>query len=55
LCADFKIPLQKHQFDDYLLQNGKVSRPGAWGFTAQARTAFEKAKANYAKLNRLQQ
>jgi monoamine oxidase len=55
LCADFKIPLQKHQFDDYLLQNGKVLRPGAWGFTAQARAAFEKAKTNYAKLNRLQQ
>ncbi len=55
LCADFKIPLQKHQFDDYLLQNGKVSRPDAWGFSAQARTAFDKIKANYAKLTTLQQ
>src|SRR6187200_1251175 len=26
LCHDFKIPLQKHQFDDYLLRDGKVSR-----------------------------
>lgn len=55
LCADFKIPLQKHQFDDYLLQNGKVSRPGAWGFSEQAKTAFEKAKAQYEKLTALQQ
>ncbi len=55
LCADFKIPLQKHQFDDYLLQNGQVSRPGAWGFSEQARTAFEKLKANYGKLTTLQQ
>ncbi len=55
LCSDFKIPLQKHQFDDYLLQNGKVSRPGQWGFSPQAKTAFEKAKAQYEKLNALQQ
>ena len=55
LCGDFKIPLQKHQFDDYLLQNGKVSRPGQWGFSPQARTAFEKAKAQYEKLAALQQ
>lgn len=55
LCADFKIPLQKHQFDDYLLQNGKVSRPGEWGFSAQAKTAFDKIKANYEKLTPLQQ
>lgn len=55
LCSDFKIPLQKHQFDDYLLQNGKVSRPGVWGFSPSAKTAFEKAKANYEKLTTLQQ
>lgn len=55
LCADFKIPLQKHQFDEYLLQDGRVSRPGAWGFSAQARAAFEKAKKNYEKLSALQQ
>ena len=51
LCADFKIPLQKHQFDDYLLQDGRVSRPGNWGFSPPARTAFEKAVKNYKKLN----
>lgn len=55
LCADFKIPLQKHQFDDYLLRDGKVSRPGAWGFSEKAQAAFEKAKANYAKLSAVQQ
>lgn len=55
LCNDFKIPLQKHQFDDYLLQNGKVSRPNEWGFSAQAKAAFDKIKANYEKLTPLQQ
>ncbi len=51
LCRDFSIPLQQHQFDDYLLQNGVVSRPGNWGFSPQARTAFAKAVKNYKKLN----
>jgi monoamine oxidase len=55
LCRDFKIPLQKHQFDDYLLQNGRVSRPGEWGFSAQAKTAFEKLIKGYDKLTTLQQ
>ena len=30
LCHDFSIPLQKHQFEDYLLRDGKVSPPGQW-------------------------
>jgi monoamine oxidase len=55
LCNDFKIPLQRHQFDDYLLQNGKVSRPGEWGFSPQAKTAFEKIKAKYGKLSATEQ
>jgi monoamine oxidase len=50
LCRDFSIPLQKHQFDDYLLQNGKVSRPGDWGFSPQAKAAFEKLIKRYDKL-----
>ena len=54
LCADFKIPLQRHQFDDYLLQNGKVSRPGEWGFSPQAKAALEKAISGYEKLTPLQ-
>ncbi|MCV4783492.1 FAD-dependent oxidoreductase, partial [Escherichia coli] len=41
LCSDFGIPLVRHQFDDYLLQDGKVSRPGEWGFSLKARKAFE--------------
>ncbi|MEO8573021.1 MAG: FAD-dependent oxidoreductase [Pyrinomonadaceae bacterium] len=53
LCHDFKIPLQKHQFDDYLLRDGKVSRPGQWGFSAQAKAAFEKLIAGYEKLTPL--
>lgn len=55
LCSDFSIPLQKHQFDDYLLQNGKVSRPGEWNFSPQAKTAFEKLIKGYEKLTPLQQ
>ncbi|MEO8072528.1 MAG: FAD-dependent oxidoreductase, partial [Acidobacteriota bacterium] len=55
LCKDFSIPLQKHQFDDYLLQNGVISRPGAWGFSPQAKTAFDKIIKNYKKLTTFQQ
>jgi len=54
LCSDFNIPLQKHQFEDHLLQNGKVSRPGTWGVSDQARSAFEKMIAGYEKLTALQ-
>jgi monoamine oxidase len=50
LCRDFKIPLQKHQFEDYLLQNGKVSRPNEWSFSPQAKQAFEKLIKGYDKL-----
>jgi monoamine oxidase len=49
LCRDFSIPLQKHQFEDYLLQNGRISRPGEWGFSAQAKAAFEKLIKGYDK------
>jgi monoamine oxidase len=37
-----------------LLQNGKVSRPGAWDFSPQANAAFEKMIAGYEKLTALQ-
>ncbi|MEP7149271.1 MAG: NAD(P)/FAD-dependent oxidoreductase [Acidobacteriota bacterium] len=53
LCHDFKIPLQKHQFEDYLLRDGRVSRPGEWGFSAKAKAAFEKLIAGYEKLTPL--
>lgn len=54
LCRDFSIPLQKHQFDDYLLQNGKVSRPGEWNFSPQAKAAFGKLLKRYEKLTTAQ-
>lgn len=53
LCHDFGIPLQKHQFDDYLLRDGRVYRPGEWGFSPQAKQAFEKLIAGYEKLTPL--
>lgn len=53
LCKEFHIPLQKHQFDDYLLQNGKVSRPNEWGFSQKAKEAFEKAIKGYEKLTQV--
>ena len=53
LCHDFKIPLQKHQFEDYLLRDGRVYRPGQWGFSPQAKAAFEKLMAGYDKLSPL--
>jgi phytoene dehydrogenase-like protein len=53
LCHDFKIPLQKHQFEDHLLSDGKVYKPGAWGFSPQAKAAFEKLIAGYDKLTPL--
>lgn len=55
LCRDFSIPLQDHKFSDFLLQNGKVSRPKEWGFSAQAIANFEKEKERYKKLTDLQQ
>ena len=53
LCHDFGIPLQKHQFEDHLLRDGRVYRPGDWGFSPQAKTAFEKLIAGYEKLTPL--
>jgi len=50
LCKDFSIPLQKHQFEDHLLRDGRVYRPGEWGFSPQAKTAFDKLIAGYEKL-----
>lgn len=55
LCLDFKIGLQKHQFSDHLLQNGKHSRPGAWDYTPQANSAFDKLVKGFEKLTDAQQ
>ena len=53
LCHDFGIPLQKHQFEDYLLRDGRVYRPNEWGFSPQAKQAFEKLISGYEKLTPL--
>jgi len=53
LCNDFNIPLQKHQFEDHLLRDGRVYRPGEWGFSPQAKAAFEKLIAGYERLTPL--
>lgn len=42
LCRDFNIPLQKHQFSDRLLRDGRLFRPGEWGFSPKAKAAFDK-------------
>lgn len=47
LCGDFKIPLQDHRFDAWLMQDGVVKRPGQWDFSATAKAAFEKLKHAY--------
>jgi monoamine oxidase len=55
LCREFNIPLQKHQFEDFLLRDGRVYGPGTWSFSPQARSAFEKLIAGYDRLTPLQQ
>jgi monoamine oxidase len=47
LCSDFKIPLQDHRFDAWLMQDGIVKRPGQWDFSPTAKAAFEKLKQDY--------
>lgn len=54
LCSEFKIPLQKHQFEDSLMQNGKVLQKGKWGFSEPAKKAFADMIAGYEKLTALQ-
>ena len=47
LCHDFKIPLQDHRFEAWLMQDGVVKRPGQWDFSPQAKSAFEKFRKKY--------
>lgn len=54
LCGEFKIPLQKHQFEDALMQNGTVFPRGKWGFSEPAKKAFAEMIAGYEKLTPLQ-
>jgi monoamine oxidase len=50
LCSEFGIPLVRHQFDDFLLRDGTLARPGEWDFSAGARDAFAKMLAGYKRL-----
>jgi monoamine oxidase len=47
LCHDFKIPLQDHRFEAWLMQDGVVKRPGQWDFSPTAKAAFEKFREAY--------
>jgi monoamine oxidase len=47
LCHDFKIPLQDHRFETWLMQDGVVKRPGQWDFSPAAKAAFEKFRETY--------
>lgn len=49
LAHHFGLPLQKHRFRDGLLRGGKVSEPGAWGYSAQAKNAWKKFEAAWPK------
>jgi monoamine oxidase len=47
LCHDFKIPLQDHRFEAWLMQDGVVKRPGQWDFSPQAKAALAKFLKTY--------
>ena len=49
LCREFQLPLQRHRFQDSLLQDGKISSPGAWGFSPQSKNAWKKFEAAWPK------
>jgi monoamine oxidase len=47
LCHDFKIRLQDHRFEAWLMQDGIVKRPGQWDFSPSAKAAFEEFRKTY--------
>jgi monoamine oxidase len=47
LCREFDLTLKDHRFEATLMQDGRVSRPGSWDFSAQANAAFAKFKETY--------
>jgi monoamine oxidase len=51
LCREFDITLKDHRFEASLMRDGRVSRPGSWDFSAQAKAAFEKFKKTYQDYN----
>lgn len=55
LCSEFKISLQRHQFEDRLMQNGKFMEPGKWDFSPAAKEGFAKLIGGYEKLTKIQQ
>ena len=50
LCRDFRIELKDHRFEASLMRDGRVSRPGAWDFSAQANAAWERFRRRYKTL-----
>lgn len=55
LCRHFGLPLQRHRFKDRLLQRGRVSQPGAWGFSPQAKAAWKKFAAAWPNYSQQEQ
>ncbi|HEX7772771.1 MAG TPA: NAD(P)/FAD-dependent oxidoreductase [Pyrinomonadaceae bacterium] len=47
LCHEFNIELQDHRFNPALMRDGVIKRPGEWGFSSQAKSAFEKFQQQY--------
>ena len=41
LCREFNIELQDHRFNPSLMRDGVIKRPGEWGFSRQANSAFD--------------
>ncbi len=51
LCREFGLTLKDHRFEASLMRDGRVSRPGSWDFSAQAKSAFDKFKKTYQGYN----
>jgi monoamine oxidase len=51
-CREFGLTLKDHRFEASLMRDGRVSRPGSWDFSPQARAAFDKFKKAYQGYNR---
>jgi monoamine oxidase len=47
LCREFNIDLQDHRFAASLMRDGVIKRPSQWGFSPQAKSAFEKFRQQY--------
>ena len=47
LCREFNLELQDHRFTPSLMRDGVIKRPGQWGFSPQAKRAFEEFRQQY--------